>query len=260
MSFISSMKKVVLCFIFICVSINAFGADQQIVVSSIPKCGTHLLLRALQLLTNQKPLWVCQNTLNAWISETRDDILVNHYTYDQYTEQLLRDNNALCFFIYRDPRDMVLSYSNWELKVRKHQYEGLSKKELMIRLITGEQGFHHHPQYLGLESFYRAFLGWIDSDVMCSIRFEDLVGPQGGGSKTKQLAALKKIAEHLNISLSEEELELIPEKLFGMSYTFQRGKIGSWKEAFDQEDIEIFKIYSGSLLLELDYEKGEDLW
>ena len=93
-------------------------------------------------------------------------------------------------------------------------------------------------------------------------RFEDLVGPQGGGSAQLQKRTLQKIAEHIGTPMSPAEIDGLAARLYGneenpfgegdfQNYqsTFREGKIGSWQEAFKPIHKEAFKKRLGWALI-----------
>ena len=92
------------------------------------------------------------------------------------------------------------------------------------------------------------------------IRFEDLIGQAGGGSKEKQVYEIQKIAQHLDINLSIEQATDIAYRLFGGTFTFREGQIGSWKKYFTPEIKQVFKNTPGGLdlLIQLGYEKDNN--
>jgi hypothetical protein len=87
------------------------------------------------------------------------------------------------------------------------------------------------------------------------VRFEDLVGPMGGGSLESQLKTLKLIAEHVGMIIEDEKLLKIAKRIYyKKSRTYRRGEIGGWKETFDDEIKTLFKKEHGELLVNLGYE------
>ena len=108
------------------------------------------------------------------------------------------------------------------------------------------------------------------NNLVC--RYEDLVGIMGGGTQEAQLAELERIARFLRVPLSQVDLSIIASQLYGdeinpfgkegfkhYTSTFQNGKIGAWKTAFNEEHKAAFKKKLGSALIELGYEK-DDNW
>jgi hypothetical protein len=91
------------------------------------------------------------------------------------------------------------------------------------------------------------------------VRFEDLVGPEGGGSEEAQRLAVGRVAKHLGVPVEERTIGLVGEKLFGAGRTFRRGQIGSWREEFTAEHERALEEAAGPLLAELGYqEAGHD--
>lgn len=64
------------------------------------------------------------------------------------------------------------------------------------------------------------------------VRFENLVGPKGSGSEILQKNEVKRIANYLELTVSDEEIEEVCQKLFGGTKTFKKGQIGTWKSKF----------------------------
>jgi hypothetical protein len=109
-----------------------------------------------------------------------------------------------------------------------------------------------------------------NSDALI-VRYENLVGEKGNGTRAKQCEELKKIAKFLN--LENINFENIANNLYGNqvepnhfsgkkfkdnSNTFRSGKCGSWKNVFNQEHKQAFKKKFGSALISLGYEKDND--
>ncbi len=109
-----------------------------------------------------------------------------------------------------------------------------------------------------IDDFYNRFLPWRMCGNVCVVRFEDLVGPNGGGSAQAQRDSIRKIAQHIGIDLSEDDISDIMAKIFGKGLTFRRGKIGAWRSHFSENHKKLFKQVAGDLLFELDYEKNPD--
>lgn len=96
---------------------------------------------------------------------------------------------------------------------------------------------------------------WLHDPKILVIRFEDLVGEKGGGSKEKQVQTIKNIAQFLEIELSDDKIEKICQSLWGGTWTFRKGTIGQWKEKFTEEHVRLFKEYLGQDLIDFGYEE-----
>jgi len=189
-----------------------------------------------------------------------------HWPYTVEAEELFNQCTEANFFIIRDPRDMIVSLAYMI-------YKGPNKLEaripdVILDLIDGRQksfvswanGIHAIYPLLytyGVTNVYKLYLPWTQARKFITVRFEDLVGEEGGGSRSVQMNELKRIATHLKVSLSDEQHIELRNKIFGESSTFREGKIGSWRKYFTQEMIEAYKKTPGAcqLLIDLGYEK-----
>jgi len=73
------------------------------------------------------------------------------------------------------------------------------------------------------------------------VRFEDLVGPDGGGDRARQLGALKAVYDFVGMCVDGATIGSIGDRLFSSdSPTFRRGVVGGWRRSFDPELVELF--------------------
>ncbi len=98
------------------------------------------------------------------------------------------------------------------------------------------------------------------NDVIIT-NYENLVGVRGGGDLEVQKKEIMKIANFIDVSLSESEVDSICDNLWGpsqtddrMNITFNKGRIGRWKEYFSEKNIQEFKTFWNEYLIEWGYE------
>lgn len=237
-------------------------------VVSIPKCGTNLLAKCVHQITkrffNQVDYndHIIVNPVTCKFGGTR--VLVTHFICDKRNIEFFKKFDAKGIFIYRDPRDQIISFAYFIQKIDRWPHlKKLSMSELIMKLITdismlyGPKGFVNSIwlELKGVDSYYLLYLDWRLIDEVYATTFEKLVGKQGGGSDELQFLEIKNIALHLGYNLSNDEIKEIQSKLFGGTWTFREGKIGSWKEHFTLEHKKAFKKVAGQLLIDLGYEK-----
>lgn len=255
-------KCVLLGVALVCFSLQS----QHVFLFSIPKCGTHLILKCLQQLTGRKQFPIAGFTQLhiADYVKAGDAILKGHTICNDRNIQIFHAKDSLGFLIVRDPRDQVVSMMHWINKHKKiwSKYIQSSEREILIDLIIDGKNVYsvqfdgpevHH--LAGITSFYDLFLPWAGEPNVLLIKFEDLVGAKGGGTQEAQLKAVADIARHLDKDFSEIKVQSVANALFGNSYTFQKGQIGRWREYFDDDLKNLFKQYGGKLLIELGYEE-----
>jgi len=283
--------------------------NDYVISISIPKCGTHLMKKCLDLLNakdihysyNQKytylewsiPKAIKDNqrlapdyvrgmydtrTAGKWPLFLMQQMKFNkgsrsfsdHWSYTSEAEELFYQCTTANFFIIRDPRDMIVSMAHFLHK--GPQDLSVDVNALIFDFIDGRMksfvpwgvGINEAYPLLyshGITDFYKLYLKWMEARKFLTVKFEDLVGPNGGGSLETQLRTIKCIAEHLNIVRTDQDICNVAQNLFGKSSTFREGKIGSWRNHFTQEMIRAYKKVPGAckLLVDLGYEK-DDAW
>jgi hypothetical protein len=265
--------------------VKAKGRNDRIVCISIPKCGTHLLLKTLALLnkrgfeaeykkdlapsTEEKALFKEINTQkppNHYKGRPyplTDNPLINkapiypaHWPYQQETAEYLNRRTQANFLIIRDPRAMLASMA-FMLKDGWNEGEHANPHDLMWDFIDGRQknfiqwGVEINELYpllweKGVVEFYKLYLPWMKAKKFLLVRFEDLVGSKGGGSNEVQLKTIHAIAKHVSVKLTPEKIAHIKNNLFGDTATFREGSIDGWKKHFTPEMKQAFKKVPGA--------------
>lgn len=242
-------------------------------IISIPKCGTHLLLKAMKLIQlhiTPNEFFLTPNSIMHELLE-KEVIIRSHSTYsDNNIEKINKDSSDIVF-IYRDPRDHIVSAAFMLKKPHRpspvHFHWALSS--IIDELITGGQSIwgtllkaQEIRSLHGVADFYGLYLPWQFEPKVYTTQFEKLVGPRGGGNIKDQLSEIIAIAHHMGRSINRDEADAIASKLFGETATFREGKIGSWKKHFLPRHKVAFKTANngaGQKLLELlGYEKDSN--
>ncbi len=182
----------------------------------------------------------------------------SHMMYSDQTAALLEERHLKMILVLRDPRDVVISQTNYIPAQSGHYlydlYKDLSLAERVLLSIQGKSG-----RFLDICSRMNGLIPWMEKEYVHPVRFEDLVGPEGGGSRSSQLAALKEMSDFLDLDLSRDAIEAIAGSLFGGTETFRRGRAGTWREGFNAEHVQAFKTSCSQILIRLGYEE-DDHW
>jgi hypothetical protein len=266
----------------------------RIVANSIPKSGTNLLARLLTLLGFEQtsemgirsrlvagpfspvrkllrarskekvtigvvsPQRIDRRWLERRLSRVRDGYFVTaHCVYSPELASLFAGEQMRAVCILRDPRDVAVSQMHY-IKQRKEHFaheaflQLPSDHERLLHSIRGGELGGRRLQ--SLDERYRQFLGWQDDDNAMMVKFEDLVGPKGGGSAETQRRTVERVARYVGLEPDERMMRTVEENIFGVSNTFRKGQIGGWREEFSEEHARAAREIAGPLLVKLGYE------
>ncbi len=258
------------------------------VVITIPGSGTHLLEKALFYLNHSIPRWHFNQpnrvTFCYMLDPNHPNYLLTHFWMVPQMETLHRALQLKKIICIRDLRDVCVTILH---KMREGSWPGFNwypshTREAFLELSNDEQlhfvlNYEYNAADIGeIRQFSlplvvsQAIEYMKDPDVVI-IRYEDLVGEKGNGTKVAQIKELKRLAEAIEVSVTEESLEEIADQLFGdhpdqekrlkladPQITFRKGKTGSWKDVFKEEHKEAFKQKFGDALIEMGYEKNQE--
>ena len=145
--------------------------------------------------------------------------------------------------ILRDPRAVaasmipyVLDARNWNHYLRPF-YETLTEDERVNFTIYGG---YANPPGLAVKSLNDAFesvLNWDQHVGTLIIKFEDLVGPQGGGTTDAQSACFQAIAAHLKLPMTDDLWAKVSQVFDPSSPTFRGGRIDGWRDRLTPSQI-----------------------
>jgi hypothetical protein len=254
----------------------------------MPKCGTHLLGRLISGLTGCERSKESLRTLSVAEAQSVLDsheklsgrFLRGHQVHTPEIEQLLAERSVRVVFIIRDPRDTVVSHAHWVTsdqhgsEANRTFYKSLPSidQRIMTSICGRPAGWNEgkplveeseNLQYHGVREHVgqrlQRYLPWFRSAAVCTVRFEDLVGPQGGGAADVQEDEILRVADFLEIEVARNAVCDIVESLFDpTAKTFRRGQAGGWKEEFNDLHKLVFKAVAGKELIELGYETEFD--
>ena len=264
------MHKNIIIFFIAFVSLVSFKihAEQLFMVVTPEKTGTHLLTKAITMLTNKE-------VRNNWGHRLSKAELFNELQiakqHNQYLQMharptpeiisTLQENGYKVIFLMRDPRDVAISLfyaieHGWAYGTlcRGRGYMKLSPEDKIAEIITGKI-----YRFQALGEIIVSRLPWMQQrpGFVYTARFENLVGPQGGGNADLQMMELVNISNHIGLEVNTPQLESIAENLYGKpgEKTFREGKIGCWRTHFSPQNKTYCKIACGQLLIYLGYEK-----
>lgn len=245
---------------------------------SMPKCGTHLGTKLLEMLTERKkiPASVLNNHLNT-LSDHQFTLIIQHFKNQQsflyghtnptafgpfFLRYAYSHPDSIIFCSIRDLRDMIISFIFYKEKKVKEELGGEATFDQMLtQILNPTQSFC--GRLVQEEALF--CLQFLQLPNVCTLPFEELVGHKGGGTKKNQRQLIKKVSRKLNLYLEQEKLDYICNHLFGndkkdeeenplpRAGTFRNGQIGSWKKYFKSEHHKLFREYWGNYQIAFGY-------
>ncbi len=224
--------------------IARYDEGPRILVNSIPKSGTNLLTRCLYLdgslhrRMKRTIFQIGRKKLRIYIGRLKSNqFLVAHLHYSEEYERLLKEYGIKNILMIRDPRDILLSKLVYIKNDRGHYLfdyvKRLNDTELLNLLLNGDD------IVIGLHDEIERFLQWTNSKDCLVVKYEELVGENGGGDYITQREAVDRIYKYIGKKLRSNELNYIARKLYSAaSRTFNKGKIGNWAHNVDAEQAE----------------------
>jgi hypothetical protein len=250
---------------------------------SFPKSGTHLLDQILLGFSKVAPFSLRLHSFYAeyegesglkhtpeqavaWLDSLRPrDMASAHLFAHPAAVDRLITPRFIPYFIFRDPRDVVVSHVFYVTDMEEHHvhhayYASLPDFDSRLKVsILGRPDLNTCPEpdrrveFPNIADRFSPYLDWLAYSEVLKIHFEDLVNDR--------TTTLNRIADHF---LARVPLTIPRPKILdslessinpGKSPTFRSGKTGEWKKLFTSEHKKIFKDVAGDLLIRLGYEK-----
>jgi len=259
----------------------SFNDAPPIFGNSKPKSGSHLLLQILNGFTKIMPYrYVDADPIRTVKYEggrrKADEILADlrrvpqgviGWGYLEATKEnasFLTEAGRVNYFIYRDPRDMLVSQVFFATDM--HEEHGMhgyynSLPDFGARLNVAITGIDSDGlKMVSVKQRYEGVFQWLDAsrqkNVMC-LRFEDLIN-----NRDVTLNAMLDEVEKTGYKIPtprEKALSVLVDAINPKkSHTFRSGKTGGWSQHFTEAHKSLFKDVSGDLLVRLGYEKSND--
>jgi len=202
-----------------------------------------------------------QVALDRVLAQLRDmptgTIANHHFLPEPELVRFIAVNAVPAVFICRDPRDVLLSMLSFA-RVRQLPphvaalLEPLSDEDALILLLDGG------GRLVPFADYFDAYHGWLSAPGVAQLRFEDLIGPRGGGNAQRQERACAVLATLAGFSPKADEVKAATEKVFNVQAgTFFKGQIGAWRDAFTPAVRRAYERHAGWLTARWGFAEGD---
>lgn len=261
--------------------LNVFLGPPRVLLNGPAKAGTHLLSDCLSLLPRmtfsgrhftpdefartdpgRDPVPDLDvERLTRYLRRCPQGMFVT--THAGYQSALAETVGELGFrhvLLLRDPRDMAVSLVHFIVGgdwLPRHRYFNDALRSFDDRLLAVIRGYEDGQAWLpSVATVLDTYIPWLDRPDVLVCRFEDLVGPRGGGSADVQRAEIVRIAAFVDRPIGDDVAGQVAERMYSSSgLTFREGRAGGWRDSFSAEHRAVFKEVAGSQLVALGYER-----
>jgi hypothetical protein len=248
--------------------------------NSFPKSGTHLLTQVMEGFGQLGPVVntglpaivnfegetgvpIPVEKLTRKLNRLRPgDIGYGHLHAYPEVQEILCAPGWVTFFIYRDPRDVVISHVHYITDMAPdHVHNAYYKNKLHSFEERLQVSIMGRPEleipFPGIQERFAPYLPWLSLPEVLPLRFEDFItAPRKTLARVLDFAIERGFAYQGERELAVDVLQaaIDPQR----SPTFRSGKVGGWVQRFDSQNKTLFKEQAGELLIQLGYEKDLD--
>lgn len=232
-------------------SASAYKENPPIIVNSVPKSGTHLLLQVTQSMPRNvyrgnfiatNPSTTLKERTSNKLAKMVYAVLPNetlgaHIYHSPEVQEALKKINAVHLFIYRDPRDVVTSEAFYLAEMNKwhRMHKPFSRLETPSeRLSLALKGLDE--RYPECNARLLPYAAWLECPNTIAIKYEDIAGEHQGREITRIVDGWLAKGGHIEdrTSLIKSLQEAVQPK---KSHTFRRGGTGKWRESLDDTQV-----------------------
>lgn len=254
------------------------AATPAVLANSFPKSGTHLLAQVIDGLPDRVNYGAFlgseissfqfrerspQSTCRFIRRFVPGEVVRGHLFFDPGYAKELKDRHAVHYFIYRDPRDVVVSEAHYLREMnrwhRLHRYfrRTASLEEAISLAINGLDPPVAGIDYPNIAERFARYEGWLDCNDCLSVRFEDLRSDRQGEIIRAMAEFYAARCAHAGDTAAWAEAmqaNIAPHK----SHTFRSGEKSAWQREFSAAHRRRFDEVAGDLLIRLGYESNHD--
>lgn len=175
-----------------------------------------------------------------------------YFPYKRY-QKMPKPESHRTFFIYRDPRDLLVS-SYFSTRDSHTPMGDVLEVRAALQERSQKDGMLYLIEHLTKKGMFNAVRSWVEappSETIRLVRYEDLTGEQ-------QFTEMDALMRHCGINIPSAELTTLLEKYSfsrmndrkkaGQVSHYRKGKSGDWRNHFDDDIEQAFRNATGNLL------------
>lgn len=235
-----------------------FADNPPVLVNSLPKSGTHLLLQMVLgigaytsyggFIATTPSLTMRRRSDRAALRMIRGlcpgEICGAHLHHSEDLAESMRGRKIVQLFIYRDPRDVFWSEMKYLLEMNPWHRAGRFARKIEdadrrfeFFLYGKNAGVPWDFEWPAFAERVKPYIGWITDEGVFSCRYEDLRDPEVREATVTSLAGyLRAHAPILErFSVSELAARMVGAINPSISHTFRKGGHGEWRDGLSMD-------------------------
>jgi hypothetical protein len=246
----------------------------RLIVVSLHKAGTHLVLRLVEALGYQRRYF--DDALIMAVRTQPPDVFLAglepgsaYFLHEcppaglprDFLEHWRANGDPRFVYQYRDPRAVLLSQVNYLRRSHRGREFSNTTYHVIFSDVLAAQPDEGSALSVAIDCMgdylEQSFLGsvWmLHHPHVLALSYERLVGPEGGGSASQQLEEVTRLLLRLGI---DADVSQVAAHLYDPSQrTFHRGRADGWKQVYTRPQLERFESRYGHLLDIFGYSRG----
>ncbi len=229
------------------------SAGDCVNVATTPKSGTHLLIKILGMMGVSYKFRSQGLSYAPHICQYADVLPYGFLNPENLKAAF--DLKEKYIVTVRDPKDFLISYIQWIDKNMERgtspldeDWEKATMEEKVDQLLAGGSAvklkpFITAPWFIGNYLVAQKLME-LALPNMLFLKFEDLVGPEYGGScREKQIEAFTKLCEFTGAQVTSKKIDQLINNIPGGTLTYiNQKKVGKWKDYFSEKNLEHYNI------------------
>ncbi|MGV6808425.1 MAG: sulfotransferase domain-containing protein [bacterium] len=225
----------------------------------------NLSARAAILVGTWSPISVETDWFNGWFNDIpAQRYIIGHLPFSPTLSQALRaQQSTRHVFIIRDPRAVLVSMLSFILDTQKmpkphflaDDFRQLTQAQQLDLLLHGGYAPQAQLQIIPFSDIFQQMLAWQQDSHCCFMRFEALIGEQGGGSAQQQKQVMQQLATYLGYS-SEQYNSIDFSQIYNtQARTFRKGRVSGWQQGLPVDLVQRIEDYCRPLCQAAGYEE-----
>ncbi len=234
-----------------------------VLANSFPKSGTHLLTQILEplgqvdfgnFISSTPSFTMKEKSLNSHVKAVRNllqnEITPGHIFFSDVINRELLSRNVVHYFIYRNPRDIVVSEANYLANMNRwhklHPFlKGLNNSSDRYDLVIN--GIDTNDFYWpDIGKRMARYNSWLSLDNVCSVRYEDLMG-ENRNTELFRIVEFYKSRTGGDFNIDEMVAKCSQAINPSRSHTFHKGVNSDWRNHLSESNLDLFYSVAGEM-------------